>query len=60
MTATIFEAWGAFVNGKLYIQRPDPGTYDEPRYAIFPTRKAASRAYADVRRIEVTVKEIQS
>ncbi len=51
------KAWGGFCDGKLYVMekrfRPTEPVYDEPRYAIFPTRGAARRAYQDVRRIEI-------
>lgn len=51
------KAWGGFSDGKLYVmpksQRPRDFVYDEPRYAIFPSRVAARRAYQDVRRIEI-------
>ena len=52
-------AWGGFVDGKLYVmskkERPDEPQYNEPRYAVFPTKRDARRAYRDVRRIRITV-----
>ena len=52
------KAWGGFVDDKLYVmprnERPDEPTYDEPRYAVFPSRKAAKEAYVDVRRVWIT------
>jgi hypothetical protein len=46
----IGRAWGGFSEGRLHVEKDD-GTYDQPRYAIFPTKKAALRAYTDVRRV---------
>ena len=60
MTDTIIKAWGGFVNGRLYCLPPgDPRyhEYDEPRYAIFKTRVGAKRAYGDVRRVEIVIRE---
>ena len=46
-------AWAGFSGGKLNAQK-DTGTYDEPRLSIFTSRKAARRAYQDVRRVTIT------
>lgn len=53
-TSKIIKAWGGFSDGKLNAQK-DKGTYDEPRLSIFPTRRAARRAYQDVRRVEIVI-----
>lgn len=56
MPEKIIKAWGGFSEDSLMCE-PDMDIYDEPRYAIFPTRRAAKRAYADVRKIEIRVSE---
>jgi hypothetical protein len=53
MAKKTIKAWGGFSEGKL-LARKDDGTYDEPRLSVFTSCKAASRAYQDVRRIEIT------
>lgn len=56
-----FKAWGGFVNGRLACLSPSNPAYlqyDEPRFAIFKNKEGAERAYEDVRRIEVTVREM--
>ena len=51
---TTFSAWGGFRENELDIDRGD-GAWDEARYAIFATKRAAKRAYEDVRPIKVVV-----
>jgi hypothetical protein len=51
---TEMKAWGGYVNDKLDVDKKR-NEYDEPRYAIFPTRRAAKQAYSDVRRIKVRI-----
>jgi hypothetical protein len=53
MAKKTVKAWGGFSEGKLLAMKDD-GTYDEPRLSVFTSRKAAERAYQDVRRIEIT------
>lgn len=54
-------AWAGFVDGSLYVHQrrflSSIPVYDEPRFAIFPTKRAAKAAYQDVRRVTITVED---